>query len=66
MFEKEEKNKKEKRRRGKREKKKSQVIMRKKKCCACKHYFPKNRLLFDYCSGNHFCLNCYINRFTAK
>ena len=40
--------------------------MKKERCCVCKQYFPKNRLLFDYCSGNHFCLNCYKNRFTAK
>ena len=55
----------EKRRKGKEEKEKTWVVMKKEKCCGCKQYFPKNRLLFDYCSGNHFCLNCYKNQFTA-
>jgi hypothetical protein len=40
--------------------------MKKEKCCGCKEYFPKKMLLFDYCSGNHFCLNCYKNQFIAK
>ena len=39
--------------------------MKKEKCCGCKQYFPKNRLLFDYSSGNHLCLNCYKNQFDA-
>ena len=40
--------------------------MKKEKCCVCKQYFPKNKLLFDYSSGNHLCLNCYKNQFAAK
>jgi hypothetical protein len=40
--------------------------MKKEKCCECKQYFPKNRLLFDYSSGNHLCLKCYKNQFAVK
>jgi len=54
------------RRKGKREKKKTRVIMKKEKCCGCKQYFPKNRLLLDYSSGNHLCLNCYKNQFVIE
>ena len=39
--------------------------MKKEKCYGCKKLFSQNRVLFDYCSGNHFCLNCYKNQFTA-
>jgi hypothetical protein len=39
--------------------------MKKEKCSVCKQYYPKNRVLFDYLSGDNLCLNCYKNKFAS-
>ena len=65
-WKKKKKQKKKKEEKEKKEKKKSWIFMKKEKCYGCKQYFPKKMLLFDYCSGNQFCLNCYKNQFAVK